>query len=123
MTGLLPASLRSELNPDHVAAIRNVASACHPGGYHTSFPCGVPVSVSRCRFFEVTRASSCLRVGGLAAGTTTSVRSFRVISTSDPSLTRTSSAKDLGIRKAKLLPHFCTLLFKETSSCIYTEDT
>src|SRR6266498_2024176 len=61
---------------------------------------------------------------GWRSGLTTSFPSSNDTSTSVPTSSRVSTAKDLGIRRARLLPHFwIRVCMKSSFLCVYKEDT
>ena len=106
---LLPASLRGEVYPYQVAGFGHVFAP-----YHNSFPTGSPQSVSECWFSGVIPATNCSSVG-LRFG-------FRILtlpgpststSRSSPVLSFAATATGLGIRTARLFPHFASCVFME----------
>src|SRR5947207_835334 len=77
--------------------------------YQDSCPTAGPESISPWRLLRCTLASICLSVAFFfRTGATTSLPSATDRSTMVPSCTSVSSAKGLGILRARLLPHFCT---------------
>ncbi len=99
------AGLRTKREPDDITTTRNIATR----HYQASRPTGGPESTSPWRLPRCTLVSSCLSVIVLLrTGVTTSFPSDTETSTKVPSSTAASCAKGFGIRRAKLLPHFCT---------------
>ena len=97
--------LRIEVNPHRITALWDVLGRSH----HTSPPVAGPVSISPCKLCSVTWAkrSSNFKLDGLTSSMTNS------LPRSDNSTGELSSrpiwlASGLGMRRAKLLPHFCT---------------
>jgi hypothetical protein len=77
--------------------------------YQNSFPTGGPVEISAWQFSAVIPCSnSSSRTSQVEASAITNRPSSIERSTDDPDSKPNSEANDLGIRKAKLLPHFCT---------------
>src|SRR3989304_6540601 len=111
--------LRIQSNPNHITALRNVTLL-----YHTSFPTAGPVSTSECRLSLVTCARRLLSVSlDLASGAITSLPSFNDISTDESCSSPASSANDLGMRNAKLFPHFCIRVFIQIPPfCVSTKE-
>src|SRR3989304_1710522 len=102
--------LRIQSNPHYITALRNVTIL-----YHTSLPTAGSVSISECRLSLVTCARSRLRVSlDLAADDITSFPSFNDTSTAESCSSPTSLANDLGMRNARLFPHFCIRVFIQT---------
>src|SRR5262249_14288236 len=102
---LLMSRPRVERKPDRIAAVRHVPTRHH----HASRPTDGPVSTSPCKLVRLTLASNCDRLAFFpVAGVATSFPLTTERSTKVPSSTWTSAAKGLGMRRAKLLPHFCT---------------
>jgi hypothetical protein len=104
---LLMSGLRIEIHPNDVACVRDVLSV-----YHASFPTRAPQSVSGCRFSFVIPRINSLRVG---------LRFFFLSvrdpdrstsrSRSSPTLSFAASAAALGMRTARLFPHFVICAF------------
>jgi hypothetical protein len=112
------ASLRIKRKSDEIPTTRNIA-ARH---YHASRPTGDPESTSPWRLPRRTLVSSCLSViVFFRTGVTTSFPSDTETSTTVPSFTTASWAKGLGIRRARLLPHFCTRTRKAVSPDVSTK--
>jgi hypothetical protein len=101
--------LWAEGKPDSIPAFWDVPL----WRYHVSLPTGRPVVISPCKLSSVICVKSCLRVnlGLTATGASTSLPLAKNNSTEDSFCNPTSSAKDFGIRTAKLLPHFRTRVF------------
>src|SRR5262245_5065656 len=118
-TSLLMACLGIERDPDRIAPFRDIRSFA---AHQTSLPVAGPVSHSPGRLSSVTPRKSSSSVGG-AAGLTMSLPATSESSTAELAEIPASSAKDLGMRRARLLPHFCTRVFIVSLPCIYDEDT
>src|SRR5450756_975544 len=104
-------------DPDDVTARRDPRHV-----HQTSEPPAGPVSTSACRFDSVTASSRSPRLGGRTdTGSTSRPPSTSRISTGEPSMRPTSSANDLGILTARLLPHRWTLVFTATSPVRYLQ--
>jgi hypothetical protein len=111
---LLVSHLRIEIHPNDIACVRDVLSV-----YHSSFPTRAPQSVSGWRFSFVIPRINSFRVG-------LRFFFFRVSeperstskSRSSPTLSFAASAAALGMRTARLFPHFAICAFMATR--IYT---
>ena len=118
---MLMPRLRIEIDPDDVSAVGHVIAR-----YHNSLPTDGPVSISVCRSSSVIPASSSSSEYLLrATGDTVNTPSRTVMSTSELHSMLISSAWAFGIRIARRLPHFCTLVFivSPMAASIYNEYT
>ena len=101
-SGLLPAGLRVEVNPDRIPAIGNPPRRRH----HASPPTEGPVSTSPWRLSSVTRARrSSSSAGDRFSTETTSCSPRGVNSTAAFTVMPMLAATDCGILSARLLPH------------------
>src|SRR2546425_48145 len=94
--------------------------------YQTSRPRGRPEMTSSCRFRSLIPLSRSLSEYFLGrAGRTIRPPRTREMSTTEPGSTLASAAKDLGMRRPRLLPHFWTLVSIHplvSTHCISRED-
>src|SRR5205807_1910044 len=113
---LLMSCLRIKRDPDGISSFRNVRAF---PAHHISFPTAFPVCHSPGRLSSVMPRSNSARVSGCGkTDRTTKVLSTRDNSTAALGRRPAWIAKDLGMRRARLLPHFCTRVFMIVS-CIY----
>src|SRR5690606_18816565 len=102
-------------DPHHVTASGAV------GTHQISRPRGLPVSISSCRFRRVIflRRSSSLNVPS-RVGVMTILSSSSIMSTAVSVSIPNSFANAAGIRRARLFPHFCTLVCMSASLLFLT---
>src|SRR5262249_7775204 len=108
MTGLLSSRVRSEVQPDDVAGVRNILTR----HYQTSLPTAEPKSTASCRFSRVIPLISTLMSYALCRTGSMMIRpdSSRM-STGSSSSSGIASITAAGMRTAALFPHFFTTLF------------